>query len=191
MKESEWMWTLDRERAFPALRNSFAASLQSAHPREGLPYEIHTDASKVGISAVLSQKNELGEVSIISTASRVLTEAEGRYSVCDQELLAIAHAVKKFRIYIMCYPVTVYTDNKALSFLRKCTLTSDRVTRWVMQLQEYNLQIQHISGAKNFFHRHFEQESVGLTPEIRKFQRKKQDIQVAKTDLGISKGVVR
>jgi hypothetical protein len=41
---------------------------------EELPYEIHTDASKVGISAILSQKDELGETSIISTASRILTE---------------------------------------------------------------------------------------------------------------------
>jgi hypothetical protein len=68
-----------------------------------------------------------------------MTEVEKRYSVCEQELLAIVYAVKKFRIHIMCYPVTVYSDNKALSFLRKCTLTSDRATRWVMQLQEYKV----------------------------------------------------
>jgi hypothetical protein len=182
---------MDKEQAFQALRNSFAASLQLAHPREDWPYEIHTDTSKVGISAVLSQRNELGEVFIISTASRVLTEIERRYSVCEQELLAIVYAVKKFRIYIMCYPVTVYSDNKALSFLRKCTLTSDRVTRWVMQLQEYNLQIKHISGAQNFFADILSRNPVGLTPEIREFQRKKQDIQVAKIDLGISEGVVK
>ncbi|PNF43992.1 hypothetical protein B7P43_G18368, partial [Cryptotermes secundus] len=32
--------------------------------------------------------------------------------------------------------------------LKKCTLTTDNVTRWVMQLQEYDLQIQYFSGAK-------------------------------------------
>lgn len=81
--------------------------MQLAHEREDLPYEIHTDASKVGISAILSQRNESGEISLISAASRVLTEVERRYSVCEQELLAVVYAVKKFRIYIVCHPVTV------------------------------------------------------------------------------------
>jgi hypothetical protein len=190
-KGSKWNWTLEKEQAFQTLRNSFANSLQLAHPKEDWPYEIYTDASKVGISAVLSQQDEMGETVIISTASRVLTEIEKKYTVCEQELLAIVYAVKKFRIYIMCHPVTIYSDNKALSFLKKCTLTSDRVTRWVMQLQEYNLQIKHISGAKNFFADTLSRNPVGLTPELRKFQRKKQDIQVAKIDLGISQRVVK
>jgi len=41
-------------------------------------------------------------------------------------------------------------DNKALSFLGKCALTSNRIARWVMQIQEYNPHIQHIRVADNF-----------------------------------------
>jgi hypothetical protein len=50
-KGIKWAWTQEKEQAFQNLRNSFAKSIQLAHPREDLPYEIHTDASKVGISA--------------------------------------------------------------------------------------------------------------------------------------------
>jgi hypothetical protein len=72
-KGIKWTWNQEMEKAFQTLRDCFARSIQLAHPREELPYEIHTDASKVGISAILSQKDELGEMLIISTASRVLT----------------------------------------------------------------------------------------------------------------------
>jgi hypothetical protein len=59
----------------------------------------------------------------VSTASRVLTEVEKRYSTCEQELLAVVYALQKFRIYIIGHPVTVYLDNKALTFLKRCNLT--------------------------------------------------------------------
>jgi hypothetical protein len=100
-KGSKCSWNQEKEQAFQRLKNSFATSIQLAHPREDLPYEIHTDASKVGISAILSQKDESGEVSVISTASRVRTEIERRYSVCEQERLAVVYAMKKFRIYVV------------------------------------------------------------------------------------------
>jgi hypothetical protein len=190
-KGSKWIWNQEKEQAYQRLKNSFAASIQLAPPREDLPYEIHTDASKVGISAILSQKDESGEVAIISTASRVLTEIERRYSVCEQELLAVVYAMKKFRIYGVGHFITVYSDNKALSFLRKCNLTSDRVTRWIMQLQEHNLQIKHISGAQNFFAGILSRNPTGLTPELRKLKNSKQEVLVGKVDLKIDKGIFK
>jgi hypothetical protein len=71
------------------LRESFAYSIQLVHPINEKPYEIYTDASKVGVSAILSQKSDSGEIMIISTASRVLTETERNYTTCEQELLAV------------------------------------------------------------------------------------------------------
>jgi hypothetical protein len=111
--------------------------------------------------------------------------------VCEQELLAVAYAVKKFRIYIVGHPVTVYSDNKALSFLQKCNLTSDRVTRWIMQLQEYPLQIKHISGTQNFFADILSRNPADLTPELRKLKNSKQEVLVAKVDLKIDKGILK
>jgi hypothetical protein len=85
----------------------------------------------------------------------------------------------------------VYTDNKALSFLKKCSLTSDRVTRWVLQLQEYDLQINHISGARNFFADVLSRNPVRLTPELKKCQRKRQEINVAKIKLEINQSALQ
>ncbi|PNF35697.1 hypothetical protein B7P43_G17396 [Cryptotermes secundus] len=150
---------------FEKLRASFANSVQLVHPRPDFLYATYTDASKLGISSVLMQESDSGEKLIVSSASRVLSPTERKYSTCEQELLAVVYALQKYRVYIFGHKVTVYSDNKALTFLRKCSLTSNRVARWVMQIQEYDLHIVHIKGTDNFFADALSQNPVGLMEE--------------------------
>jgi hypothetical protein len=178
-KGTRWRWTADNQVAFETLRAQFAKSIHLIHPSDDLPYEIYTDASKFGISCILTQTNEGGERHIVSTASRVLTSTEQRYSTCEQELLAVVYALQKFRIYVFGHQITVYSDNKALSFVKKCALTSNRVTRWVLQLQEYDLDIQYIKGTDNFFADVLSRNPVGLEPKDLQQLRKPRDIVVA------------
>ena len=91
------------------------------------------------------QTKEDGETRIVSAASRVLTLAEQRYSTCEQELSTIVYALQKFRIYVFGHKIMMYTDNKSLSFLHKCALTSKRVASWVIELQQYDIQIRRIN----------------------------------------------
>jgi hypothetical protein len=99
------------------------------HPWDELPYAIYTNTSKLGISLVLTQESDSGETLVVSIALRVLTPTDRRYSTCEQELLVVVHALRKFRIYVVGHVIRVYSDNKALSFLKRCNLTSGRVTR--------------------------------------------------------------
>jgi hypothetical protein len=125
---NKWEWTEEKQDDFLKLRQSFAHGVQLVHPHGDLGYAIFTDASELGISSVLTQKSNLGETLILTAASRVLTPVEQRYSTCEQKLLAVVYALQKFRIYVVGHPDTVYSDNTALSFLKKCNLTSARVT---------------------------------------------------------------
>jgi hypothetical protein len=88
--------------------------------------------------------DESSEIAPVEAKTRKLNEKE-------HELLAVVYALQKFRVYIFGHKVTVYSDNKALSFSKRCSLTSNRVTRWIMQIQEYDLDIVHIKGTDNFF----------------------------------------
>ena len=58
-------------------------------------------------------------------------------------------ACNKFRTYILRYPITVRSDHKSISFLKKCKLSHGRLTRWVLALQEYNINWEYIPGKKN------------------------------------------
>jgi hypothetical protein len=59
----------------------------------------------------------------------------------------------------------LYTDNTFLSFLHKCAVTSKRVARWVIELQQYDLKICHIAGSRNFLADVLSRNPAGLTKD--------------------------
>jgi hypothetical protein len=105
------------------LRAKFAESIYLVHPDEEKGYAINTDASGKAIGGVLLQESDDGHYNIVSTASRVLSAAEQRYSTYEQELLAIVYALDRFKVYIYGHKITLCTDNKSLTFLNKCVVT--------------------------------------------------------------------
>jgi hypothetical protein len=79
-KGVKWKLTAHLQQVFEELRAQFANSIHLIHPNDELPYSIYTYASKFAIGAILLQTDENGETYIVSTASRVLTAAEQKYS---------------------------------------------------------------------------------------------------------------
>ena len=67
----------------------------------------------------------------------------------ERECLAIVWAIDHFKTYLFCRPFVLQTDNKALKYLDSATHTNDRVMRWAMLLQPYNIVFQHIPGKEN------------------------------------------
>jgi hypothetical protein len=79
-KGSKWNWSLEYQQAFEKLLARFAGRIHPMHPDEALPYIINTDASTRAIAGALMQTDRDGETHVVSTASRVLTSAERRYT---------------------------------------------------------------------------------------------------------------
>ncbi|XP_052725956.1 uncharacterized protein LOC108320155 [Vigna angularis] len=86
---------------------------------------------------------------VIYYASRTLNAAQANYTTTEKELLAIVFALDKFRSYLLGSPVIVYTDHAALKFLLKKAESKPRLIRWMLLLQEFDLQIKDRSGAQN------------------------------------------
>jgi hypothetical protein len=147
-KNTLWKWSVEKEEAFVTLRGKYAISTHLVHPNENLPYIINTDASTKAIGAALLHQDHEGNTSIVSTASRVLSPTEQHYT-SEQELLGIIFALGKFRIYIYGHKIILYTDNKSLTFLNRCAITPNRVARWMLSLQQYNIELRHVKGTQN------------------------------------------
>ena len=60
------------------------------------PFVVCTDASSIGIGAVLEQ-----DCHVIAYASRALTKSEKQYSVIQRECLALVYALKQFCYYLL------------------------------------------------------------------------------------------
>lgn len=74
---------------------------------------LHTDASDVGISAVLTQ-GKFGEEQPVGFISRTLQDAESRYSATEREMLAIFWGIKQLGHYLLAKNFTVITDCRGL-----------------------------------------------------------------------------
>ena len=113
------------------------------HPDEQKGRIINSDASGRAFGSVLLQEKDSGGFNIASTASSVLNQTEQRYTTCVKELLAFVYALQPFRINIHGCKVTLFKDNKALTFLHHWVITSNTVARWMVHTEEYDLQIRH------------------------------------------------
>ena len=94
------------EGAFDELWEKFAHSVYLVEPDDTQNCTINTDASVRVTGTVLLQRDKDGRNNVVSTALRVLTPAEQRYTTWELELLVIVHALPKFRIYIYGHKVT-------------------------------------------------------------------------------------
>ena len=65
------------------------------------------------VGAVLGQRNDKKPV-VISYASRTLDKAQQNYTTTENELLAVVYAMEKFRPYLLCSKVIMYTHHSTL-----------------------------------------------------------------------------
>ena len=87
---------------------------------------------------------------VVSYFSKKLTKCQQNYSTIEKECLALL-ALQHFNVYlnVTVHPILVFTDHNPLTFLHKMSNKNQRLTRWSLLLQEYDIVIQHIKGKDN------------------------------------------
>ena len=144
-KNVPFLWTVTQESSFQKLKIALISSLVLAHFDVTADIEVHTDASGSGLGACLIQKRD-GKEQPLAYASRALTGPESRYSVTEQECLAVVWAMKKFRPYLYGRYFKVVTDHCALCWLMSRKEPAGRLSRWSIVLQENNFDIIYRGG---------------------------------------------
>ena len=117
-------------------------------PDWSLPFELMCDASDYAIGAVLGQRRNK-QPHVIHYASRTLNDAQLNYSTTEKELLAVVFALDKFCSYLLGTKVIVYSDHAALKYLLTKKEAKPRLIRWMLLLQEFNIEIRDKKGSEN------------------------------------------
>ena len=121
-------------------------------PNFNKKFYIETDASTVGLGAMLSQTqgdDELNDRLPVAYASRSLSEAERNYGITDLEGLAVSWAISHFETYIHGMPFTIITDHSALKALKDKSLLTGRLLRRAEKLLEYDFDVIYRAGREH------------------------------------------
>ncbi|KAK7100281.1 hypothetical protein V1264_023261 [Littorina saxatilis] len=142
------LWGPAQEKAYQTVRDLMSRDPVLRLPDTAKEFILRTDASDEGIGAMLMQEHG-GKPFPVSYASKKLSGAEKNYSTMEKECLAIVWGIKKFELYLQGVKFVLQTDHKPLTYLNSAKFVNNRIMRWVMYLQNFDMRVESIKGSDN------------------------------------------
>ncbi|GJV79956.1 reverse transcriptase domain-containing protein [Tanacetum coccineum] len=147
-KETPFVFSEECVDSFNTLKRRLTEAPILIAPDWDLPFELMCDASDFAIGAVLGQRKNK-HFQPIHYASKTMNEAQTHYTTTEKELLAVVYAFEKFRSYLVMSKSIVYTDHSAIKYLFAKKDAKARLMRWILLLQEFDIDVRDKKGAEN------------------------------------------
>ncbi|KAL2088699.1 hypothetical protein ACEWY4_015598 [Coilia grayii] len=145
-----YVWSEQCSRAFENLKSLLIAAPVLSAPDFSKSFLLAVDACDYGAGAVLLQPGVDGINHPVCYFSKKFSHPQRSYSTIEKEALALVLAVQHFEVYLgASQNIIVYTDHDPLKFLWRMRNANQRLMRWSLILQPFNLEIKHIRGTDN------------------------------------------
>lgn len=148
-KSVKFEWTAQQQNSFKAIKDHMSNDLVLGYYDVKDKTQLYTDASPVGLGAVLVQINERGP-RIIAFGNKSLSDTEKRYCQTEKEALGLVWGVEHFHFHLYGRIFELITDHKPLEVIfgpqsKPCA----RIERWVLRLQSYKFKVIYQPGKSN------------------------------------------
>jgi len=143
LKKEAFHWSDKAKQAFQQLKKAITCQLVLVLPNFELPFEIETDASSIGIGAILKQGKHP-----IAYFSKKLSPAMQKQSAYTREFYAITEAIAKFRHYLLGKKFIIKTDQQSLKSLLDQSLHTQEQHKWLHKMLGYDCEIQYKPGVR-------------------------------------------
>ena len=134
---------------FHKLKKAVTSAPVLAYPDPNKEYLLESDALKLGLGAVLSQKQFDGRYHPVAFGSRALHGVEVNYHSMKLEFLAMKWSIEHFQAYLLGHCFKVCMDNNPLTYF----LTSPNIDltkqRLINELAKYNFSLKYQKGKNN------------------------------------------
>jgi len=147
-KGAKFEWNDQTEEAFLDIKSRLASQPVLIAPDYNKPFIVGVDASDTAIGAALMQEAD-GLERPVCYLSRKLNKHQKRYAIVEKEALALLTAVRTFSVYFGSAKTIVYSDHSPLQFLDRMAPHNQKLLRWCLELQQYNLEVRHRAGKDN------------------------------------------
>lgn len=144
LRKGEFKWSETATEAFIRLKEAMTTAPVLALPDFAKPFIIECDASGAGLGAVLMQEGRP-----IAYMSKALSPRTRSLSTYEREMMAIIHAVTKWRPYLIGRRFTVRTDQQSLPYFLEQRIHTPSQQRWVSKLLGYDYELVYKKGAEN------------------------------------------
>ena len=134
--------------AFEEIKSRLVSTPIMLTPDWNNEFEIMCDASDYAMGAVLGQRTEK-IFKAIYYANKTFNESQENYSTTEKEMLAMVFACEKFWPYILGSHVVIHTDHAAIKYLTAKKDVKPRLIKWVLLMQEFDLEIKDKKGNDN------------------------------------------
>ena len=150
-KNVKYIWSEECSNAFNKIKRLLTTSpvLITADYTE--QFTLFVDASDVGAGAVITQRGNDETDHPVSFYSKKFDKHQRNYSTIEKECLSLILALQHFDVYInvTLHPVIIYTDHNPLTFINRMKNSNQKILRWSLIMQAYNIDIRHIKGKHN------------------------------------------
>jgi transposase InsO family protein len=147
-KKNTYVWGEEQEAAFQTLKQSLTRAPVLCFPNSKDMFILDTDASDFAIGAELLQL-QMGEERVVAYGSFSLAPEQQRYCTTRKELLAVVRFTRQFRHYLLNKPFVIRTDHSSLTWLLRFKEPQGQIARWLEELSQYNMVIEHRAGKKH------------------------------------------
>ncbi|XP_073107344.1 uncharacterized protein [Elaeis guineensis] len=137
--DRKFSWPDECRQAFEELKRYLASLPLLVRPEVGEVLYLYLATSPEAVSSVLVRENENRVHQPIYYVSKVLHEAETRYSKAEKMIFALVISAQRLRPYFQAHAIMVLTDQPLRAILHRPD-TSGRLAKWAMRLSEFDIQ---------------------------------------------------